>query len=194
MHSTTIFDVSFRRFSHHSTVFSWVMRIKILWITVTLLSLLPVSSTRLSREEEESDTNDVTIPGEIILGGLFPIHEDGSPEGRHCAAIKPDKGIQRMEAMLFALDEINRNGTLLPGITLGAHILDTCNQDTHGLEQTLKFIKNSLSQDNMEFYRCPGDAQVINKAPKPVPIVIGAASSQVSSMVANVLRLFKVEN
>uniref|UniRef100_A0A915IIG2 Receptor ligand binding region domain-containing protein n=1 Tax=Romanomermis culicivorax TaxID=13658 RepID=A0A915IIG2_ROMCU len=156
--------------------------------------LLPIASSGLTsklQDTEHDNTADVSIPGDIVLGGLFPIHEDGSPEGRHCGAIKPDKGIQRMEAMLFALDQINRENTLLPGLKLGAHILDTCNQDTHGLEQTLKFIKFSLSQENLQYYSCPNNTAPFNKAPKPVPAVIGAASSQVSAMVANVLRLFR---
>lgn len=140
----------------------------------------------------QEDSTDVKIKGDIVLGGLFPVHEDASSAGRQCGTIKPDKGVQRLEAMLFAMEQINKNGSILPNVTLGAHILDTCNQDTHALEQTLKFIKNSLSQDNMEFYQCPSNSSIINMAPIPVTAVVGAASSQVSAMVANVLRLFKV--
>ena len=33
---------------------------------------------------------------------------------------------QRLEAMLYALDEINSNPKILPNISLGAMILDTC--------------------------------------------------------------------
>lgn len=169
------------------------MRSKVFNIHLVIVITIHQCLIRYSYElHKEEDDTDVTLKGDIVLGGLFPVHEDASSLGRQCGTIKPDKGVQRLEAMLFALKQINKNGSILPGVTLGAHILDTCNQDTHALEQTLKFIKNSLSQDNMEYYQCPNNATIINRAPIPVTAVIGAASSQVSSMVANVLRLFKV--
>ncbi len=43
--------------------------------------------------------------------------------------------LQRVEAMLFAVDEINRDKKLLPGVKLGASIMDTCSRDTYALEQ-----------------------------------------------------------
>lgn len=66
----------------------------------------------------------VHLPGDIVLGGLFPIHEAGR-NASQCGKIKANQGVQRMVAMLFALDEINQDPDLLPGIKLGAQILDT---------------------------------------------------------------------
>ena len=68
------------------------------------------------------------------------MHEMGLG-GQTCGAIKAEKGIQRAEAMLYALDMINADDTLLPGVRLGCHILDTCLRDTYALEQSLEFIK-----------------------------------------------------
>lgn len=67
----------------------------------------------------------VLVPGKIILGGLFPVHEAGRNASTQCGRIKADQGVQRLVAMLFALDAINRNPNILPGIQLGAQILDT---------------------------------------------------------------------
>ncbi len=36
--------------------------------------------------------------------------------------------LQRAEAMLFTIDEINEEEDILPGITLGANIMDTCSR------------------------------------------------------------------
>ncbi|TMS39834.1 hypothetical protein L596_006302 [Steinernema carpocapsae] len=66
----------------------------------------------------------VYIPGDIVLGGLFPIHE-GARSANHCGRIKADQGLQRMVAMLFALEAVNRDPDILPNIRLGAQILDT---------------------------------------------------------------------
>lgn len=86
----------------------------------------------------------VDIPGDVVFGGMFPMHERGGTEP--CGSIKEEKGIQRLEAMLYALDQINRDPVLLPNITLGALILDTCSTDTYALEQSMEFFKSSINQ------------------------------------------------
>lgn len=77
---------------------------------------------------------EVRIEGDLVLGGLFPVHEKGSGV-EECGRVNEDRGIQRLEAMLFAIDRINMDNTLLPGVSLGVHILDTCSRDTYALEQ-----------------------------------------------------------
>lgn len=87
----------------------------------------------------------ITLDGDVILGGMFPMHERGAGD-IPCGTIKEEKGIQRMEAMLYALDLINADPKLLPNLTLGATILDTCSSDTYALEQSMEFFRSSLSQ------------------------------------------------
>lgn len=77
---------------------------------------------------------EIRIEGDLVLGGLFPVHEKGAGM-EECGRVNEDRGIQRLEAMLFAIDRINTDNTLLPGISLGVHILDTCSRDTYALEQ-----------------------------------------------------------
>lgn len=130
--------------------------------------------------------------GEIIFGGLFPMHEKGQQGDGRCGKIKKEKGIQRLEAMLFAVQRINDDQKLLPGIHIGVHILDTCSSDTYALEQCMDFIKAQITTiDNTDYYCDNGKIPQYTPI-KPVVGVIGAASSTVSIMVANILRLFKV--
>ncbi|KFQ38957.1 Metabotropic glutamate receptor 4, partial [Mesitornis unicolor] len=124
--------------------------------------------------------------GDITLGGLFPVHGRGV-EGKACGELKKEKGIHRLEAMLFALDRINNDPDLLPNITLGARILDTCSRDTPALEQSLTFVQALIEQDGTDVN---GGPPIITK-PERVVGVIGASGSSVSIMVANILRLFK---
>uniref|UniRef100_A0A8C5NDK7 Metabotropic glutamate receptor 4-like n=1 Tax=Gouania willdenowi TaxID=441366 RepID=A0A8C5NDK7_GOUWI len=134
--------------------------------------------------------NSIRIDGDISLGGLFPVHARGH-EGKACGELKKEKGIHRLEAMLFALDRINNDNNLLPNITLGARILDTCSRDTHALEQSLTFVQALIEKDGTDV-KCLGGGLPIITKPERVVGVIGASSSSVSIMVANILRLFKI--
>ena len=51
---------------------------------------------------------------------------------------------QRMEAMLYALDEINADPRILPNISLGAVVLDTCSNPSYALEQAMEFVRRAL--------------------------------------------------
>uniref|UniRef100_A0AAR2IKK1 G-protein coupled receptors family 3 profile domain-containing protein n=1 Tax=Pygocentrus nattereri TaxID=42514 RepID=A0AAR2IKK1_PYGNA len=134
--------------------------------------------------------NSIRIDGDISLGGLFPVHARGH-NGKPCGELKKEKGIHRLEAMLFALDRINNDHELLPNITLGARILDTCSRDTHALEQSLTFVQALIEKDGTDV-KCQGGGSPIITKPERVVGVIGASSSSVSIMVANILRLFKI--
>uniref|UniRef100_A0A8D0DFV5 Glutamate metabotropic receptor 4 n=1 Tax=Salvator merianae TaxID=96440 RepID=A0A8D0DFV5_SALMN len=134
--------------------------------------------------------NSIRLDGDVTLGGLFPVHGRGS-EGKACGELKKEKGIHRLEAMLFALDRINNDPDLLPNITLGARILDTCSRDTHALEQSLTFVQALIEKDSTEV-RCQNGGPPIITKPERVVGVIGASGSSVSIMVANILRLFKI--
>ena len=59
---------------------------------------------------ENSANNDL-----LLLGGLFPIHAD---EDNGCGGVL-DFGFQRLEAMVLATNNINRDPSILPGVTLG---------------------------------------------------------------------------
>ena len=48
---------------------------------------------------------------------------------------------QRMEAMLYALDEINADPRILPNTSLGAVVLDTCSNPSYALEQAMEFVR-----------------------------------------------------
>lgn len=130
------------------------------------------------------------IDGHIIIGGLFPIHNKGE---KGCGAINADRGIERLEAFLFTIDEINNSSTLLPGITLGASAYDTCGRAPYALEQSLEFIRASISNlDPTEFYCSDGSKANPVSIPTAVAGVVGGSYSTVSIQVANLLRLFKI--
>lgn len=119
---------------------------------------------------------DIERQSKLTIGGLFPVHHKGKNENEPCGAIMPEKGIQRLEAMLYALDQINDNSKEW-NFNLGAIILDTCSSDSIALEQSLQFLQINC-----------GDVYSKRK----VAGIVGASNSAVSEAVANILRLFKV--
>uniref|UniRef100_A0A8D0EUV3 Metabotropic glutamate receptor 3 n=1 Tax=Strix occidentalis caurina TaxID=311401 RepID=A0A8D0EUV3_STROC len=134
----------------------------------------------------------VSMDGDLVIGGLFPVHEKGVGS-EDCGKINEHRGIQRLEAMLFALDEINKDGSILPGVKLGAHILDTCSKDTYALEQSLDFVRASLTRVDGSEHICPdGSYAVHDDVPTAITGVIGGSYSDVSIQVANLLRLFQI--
>lgn len=155
-----------------------------------LLWVLLVGFSPASHAQQGTQPQSIKIEGDITLGGLFPMHSRG-PAGIPCGEIKREKGIHRLEAMLYALDQINSDPELLPNITLGARILDTCSRDTYALEQSLTFVQALIQKDNSDV-RCSNGEPPIFPKPERVVGVIGASGSSVSIMVANVLRLFAV--
>ncbi|XP_015730824.1 metabotropic glutamate receptor 7 isoform X1 [Coturnix japonica] len=132
----------------------------------------------------------IRLEGDITLGGLFPVHAKGPP-GVPCGDIKKENGIHRLEAMLYALDQINSDPELLPNVTLGARILDTCSRDTYALEQSLTFVQALIQKDTSDV-RCTNGEPPVFVKPEKVVGVIGASGSSVSIMVANILRLFQI--
>ena len=84
-----------------------------------------------------------------------------------------------VSAMLYALDEINRNATILPGIKLGYVIYDSCNS----VQLSARYALNFMVDKN--FY-APATGQ--NKEPHPKLIgVVGGAGSSISTLLNNII-------
>lgn len=117
------------------------------------------------------------IDGDIILGGLFPVHHRSDKTENACAEIDRNPGYQYLASMLFTLEEINKDPYILPGITLGTMIYDTCRSQTIGSNGAKEIIRYTLREEN-------GTA--------PLAGVIGPFRSDVSVAVANLLRVFNI--
>ena len=63
--------------------------------------------------------------GDIMLGGLFNVHQLADQPGSQCGEINL-RGLGRMQAMIFAIERINNDTSLLSNISLGYDIRDYC--------------------------------------------------------------------
>ena len=132
---------------------------------------------------------------DFVLGGLFPIHTD--KDGRQCGEVRQERGLERMEAMLFAIDKINSDPSLLPQLSLGYDIRDTCNSENVGLDESIDLI---ITGSQLDIESCQSAATVIGNnrsdnvqymQPSPTVGIVGAAGSRVSVPVASLTRLFQ---
>ncbi|XP_064473197.1 metabotropic glutamate receptor 5-like [Ornithodoros turicata] len=139
-----------------------------------------------------------SIPGDFIIGALFPVHQ--SPDAKNaqtrtCGEVREQYGIQRVEASLQTIDEINRNVSLLPNITIGIEIRDSCWFSPTALEQSIEFIRDAINtQDNMTGGgdNATGCSRATQRSTKNLVGVIGPGSSAVTIQVQNLLQLFSI--
>lgn len=83
---------------------------------------------------------EAVVEGDLLLGGLMMVHE--REDTVTCGPVMPQGGVQALEAMLYTLDILNER-EIVPGVKIGAHILDDCDKDTYGLEMAVDFIKGT---------------------------------------------------
>ncbi|XP_011483296.1 G-protein coupled receptor family C group 6 member A [Oryzias latipes] len=118
-----------------------------------------------------------SAPGDFIIGGLFPIHEDVntqnrslSPQPLRCIRFE-ERGLTWALAMVNAIEVVNRSPLLTEAnVSLGYHILDSCSDVSTALRATEDFLQRGAPL-------------------KPVTAVVGASFSETSIAVARLLTL-----
>ncbi|KAM5171748.1 extracellular calcium-sensing receptor-like [Mantella aurantiaca] len=133
--------------------------------------------------------NGIVRPGDVILGAMLPVRVADVYQYLSFTSRPPDPTctllhfgyFQQLQALLFAVEEINGNENLLPNITLGLQWYDTCGVIPVNTAATLQV----LTGRNMAIpnYQCLHDA--------PLSAFIGSASSTHSITVANILGLYR---
>ncbi|XP_061650532.1 G-protein coupled receptor family C group 6 member A-like [Phyllopteryx taeniolatus] len=140
----------------------------------------------LSSEESNALLN-AYLPGDIIIGGLFPIHLQTNrstiPGPVSCSHYSYQMFLQS-QVMIYAIRDVNqRTPRLLPNITLGYSIYDTCGDVTFATKATLE-----LASDWPDPQRCllPPNARFVQPQ---VMAVIGERFSEVSIAVSRIVAL-----
>uniref|UniRef100_A0A8C5E2Z6 Metabotropic glutamate receptor 5 n=1 Tax=Gouania willdenowi TaxID=441366 RepID=A0A8C5E2Z6_GOUWI len=176
--------------------------VRSLFLLVLLFEALVLSKAKYERSVVPTSASRLVarMDGDIIIGALFSVHHQPSAEkvaDRKCGEIREQYGIQRVEAMFHTLDRINSNPDLLPNISLGCEIRDSCWHSSVALEQSIEFIRDSLIsiRDDSEGPRWCAEGSPSSQPPstkKPIVGVIGPGSSSVAIQVQNLLQLFNI--
>ncbi|XP_047449191.1 extracellular calcium-sensing receptor-like [Mugil cephalus] len=94
------------------------------------------------------------------------------------------RGFQFAQAMLFAIEEINNSSDLLPGISLGYKLYDTCSSIARSVQVALALVNGN------EIVSAPSGAPC-NK-PAQVQAIMGETSSSPSRAIATVIGPFNI--
>uniref|UniRef100_A0A672Z401 Olfactory receptor C family, u1 n=1 Tax=Sphaeramia orbicularis TaxID=375764 RepID=A0A672Z401_9TELE len=82
--------------------------------------------------------------GQVVIGGLFPLHYVASePHFFFCFPRFDHRAFRWMMTMVFAVEEINSNSSLLPGVKLGYRIMDSCDHVHTSLQSLLSLVSPS---------------------------------------------------
>ncbi|XP_037396087.1 extracellular calcium-sensing receptor-like [Pygocentrus nattereri] len=140
----------------------------------------------------EEGTQSFYQDGDVILGGLFPLHyspvsavwsfQNKPPptEYKYFGA----RALRWMRTMTFAVKEINQRQDLLPNLSLGYHIRDS-------FDEIPLSIKGSLVLVNGQPETGRG-ASCTDLRRQPSPVIVGDAASGVSMAVLRTLTSFSV--
>ncbi|XP_039608859.1 extracellular calcium-sensing receptor-like [Polypterus senegalus] len=132
--------------------------------------------------------NSLYKPGNIMLGAIFAVNFRAIPPELSYRS-KPEQWkcdsfdiavFQRAQAMVFAIEEINQDQTLLPNLTLGYKLYDNC----VNLQEAMRATASLIGGEDYIFnnYQCHGVP--------PVIAIIGDPLSLHSISISRILALF----
>uniref|UniRef100_A0A667X2E1 G-protein coupled receptors family 3 profile domain-containing protein n=1 Tax=Myripristis murdjan TaxID=586833 RepID=A0A667X2E1_9TELE len=135
--------------------------------------------------------NRIHKTGDVVLGGLFTVHFFSVlPELSFTSELQEPichgfnvLGFRQFQTMAFAIDEINRNSNLLPNVTLGYSLYDSCGTLGDAFRAALSMLSGQGDQFLLD-NNCIG--------PPPVLGIVGESSSTRSIAISAVLGLYRV--
>lgn len=120
--------------------------------------------------------------GNIMLGGLFDLHKSVGVNGSCGDLLAANLG--SIEAMIFAIESINQNHSLLPNVTLGYDIRDYCLRPAKAVETAYELVVKSDSRFSLQ--NCTrSDGYIAPDMLKEITGVVGPMDSASAVMVSS---------
>ena len=117
-----------------------------------------------------------------MLGGLFNVHRAGN--GDHCGEFNP-AGLGRVEAMIFAIENVNNNPNLLPNVTIGYDIRNYCGSIDLAMKIAYDFVSHSKANSSVISY-------TTKVRSKPISALIGPIYSGSAVLVGSLLQIANI--
>ncbi|KAJ1080444.1 hypothetical protein NDU88_000644 [Pleurodeles waltl] len=161
------------------------MRMLLIFLLKFLLFHANPNDVSLPRQEEAGFQQE----GDLVIGAVVPVNSFWPGLGSDFSEVSRPLSCRDfsvttygcVQAMVFAIDEINREQTILPNLTLGIQIYDTCSSDKKAIEGTRQMLTGE-GRPTLN-YRC--------KSPSPLTAIIGESSSTISMSIARLLGLYR---
>ncbi|XP_069816716.1 extracellular calcium-sensing receptor-like [Dendropsophus ebraccatus] len=138
---------------------------------------------------DKTELEGIKQAGDVVIGIIISLHMDSvyhhntfteRPVWNTCTKFSLEN-YQQLQAVIFAIEEINSDPEFLPNITLGFQAYDPCFDVQHSLAGTLQAV--SEQNKAVPNYRCLVDS--------PLSSVIGLSASTHSLFVAYILGLLR---
>ena len=121
--------------------------------------------------------------GDVMLGGLFSVHKPPDNPGSQCGEINL-RELSRMQAMIFAIERINNDASLLSNISLGYDVRDYC----RNLSKAARLVYKLLTFDT--YVNLSQNAT----RKKAIISLIGPNESSTALLIAGFLRMLNVSS
>ncbi|CAL8373899.1 unnamed protein product [Gadus morhua 'NCC'] len=152
-----------------------------------------------SRVEEFNQGQD----GDLVIGGLFNLHYQPpvidqefikTPFYNPCTGLQVET-LKAAYAMEFAVEEINRNPLILPGVKLNYRILDDCGLNPWVLQGAFSLVGGGTESCDstaiLPHSHVSGPSSAMRGGPS-VPLIIGGASSTTAIILSRTLASLSV--
>ncbi|XP_044523149.1 vomeronasal type-2 receptor 26-like [Gracilinanus agilis] len=169
------------------------MLFMVFWLLQLQLPLLVRGEKRTPCHLERTFSPTSYRDGDLVVGGFFPLIKNKITKFSYWKMfwmhpkynMKDYRWLQKhyyqVLALMFAVEEINRNPNLLPNMTLGFHIYNAYHNDDNILESSLMWL--SGQGQTIPNYNCERQYKSV--------VVIGGASSALTVSMGSLLELYK---
>lgn len=139
-------------------------------------------------------------PGDEIIGGLLTLHRENTNDGCKNVFLP---GINRVEAALYAIEQINKNVSILPNIQLGYDIRDYCMDRAKAMKHTYDFsthlnlLQNSnggsfYQSDVLSAFNVTCSFNSRENPTRPIAAIVGPYGSRNALQVAGLLQVVNI--
>nr|XP_055030830.1 extracellular calcium-sensing receptor-like [Misgurnus anguillicaudatus] len=127
--------------------------------------------------------------GDITIGAIFPLHTKETlpsfefkqkPQLLSCSSVSP-RDFRLAQTMIFAIEEINRNESFLPNVSIGYRIYDSCGSRLSSVSAIMALMND---QDFAAGNRCNGQS--------PIHAIIGETESATTIILSRTTGPFKI--